>query len=38
MAYPFLDTDIIIPFLTGDDPQKQAAAVVQAYIARQKGV
>ena len=26
MAYPFLDTDIIIRFLTGDDPQKQAAA------------
>jgi predicted nucleic acid-binding protein len=26
MAYPFLDTDIIIRFLTGDDTQKQAAA------------
>ena len=26
MAYPFLDTDIIIRFLTGDAPQKQAAA------------
>jgi predicted nucleic acid-binding protein len=26
MAYPFLDTDIIIRFLTGDDPQKQVAA------------
>jgi predicted nucleic acid-binding protein len=26
MAYPFLDTDIIIRFLTGDDLAKQAAA------------
>src|SRR5918911_1575258 len=26
MAYPFIDTDIIIRFLTGDDPRKQAAA------------
>ena len=26
MAYPFIDTDVIIRFLTGDDPQKQASA------------
>ena len=26
MATPFIDTDVIIRFLTGDDPQKQAAA------------
>jgi predicted nucleic acid-binding protein len=26
MAYPFIDTDIIIRFLTGDDPQKQERA------------
>jgi predicted nucleic acid-binding protein len=26
MAYPFIDTDVIIRFLTGDDPRKQAAA------------
>ena len=27
MATPFIDTDVIIRFLTGDDPQKQAAAI-----------
>lgn len=26
MTQPFLDTDVIIRFLTGDDPEKQAAA------------
>jgi len=26
MPHPFIDTDVIIRFLTGDDPQKQAAA------------
>lgn len=26
MSRPFIDTDILIRFLTGDDPQKQAAA------------
>ena len=26
MTTPFIDTDVIIRFLTGDDPQKQAAA------------
>src|SRR5690348_3400304 len=26
MTYPFLDTDVIIRFLTGDDPKKQIAA------------
>jgi predicted nucleic-acid-binding protein len=26
MTHPFLDTNIIIRFLTGDDPQKQAAS------------
>ena len=26
MAYPFIDTDVIIRFLTGDDLKKQAAA------------
>ena len=26
MTYPFLDTDIIIRLVTGDDPAKQAAA------------
>ncbi len=26
MAHPFIDTDIIIRFLTGDDPAKQARA------------
>lgn len=26
MMLPFIDTDIIIRFLTGDDPQKQAAS------------
>ncbi len=28
MSDPFVDTDVIIRLLTGDDPQKQAAAVV----------
>jgi predicted nucleic acid-binding protein len=27
MAYPFIDTDVIIRFLTGDDPVKQERAV-----------
>src|SRR5579863_4434392 len=27
MATPFIDTDVIIRFLTGDDPKKQAAAI-----------
>jgi predicted nucleic acid-binding protein len=27
MATPFIDTDVIIRLLTGDDPQKQAAAI-----------
>ncbi len=26
MTQPFIDTDVIIRFLTGDDPEKQAAA------------
>lgn len=26
MTQPFIDTDVIIRFLTGDDPKKQAAA------------
>ena len=26
MTTPFIDTDVIIRFLTGDDPEKQAAA------------
>src|SRR5919204_2762662 len=26
MAYPFIDTDVIIRFLTGDDPAKQERA------------
>src|SRR5579884_2080348 len=26
MTLPFIDTDVIIRFLTGDDPKKQAAA------------
>lgn len=26
MMQPFIDTDVIIRFLTGDDPEKQAAA------------
>lgn len=26
MTVPFVDTDVIIRFLTGDDPEKQAAA------------
>jgi predicted nucleic acid-binding protein len=26
MPYPFIDTDVIIRFLTGDDPQKQERA------------
>lgn len=26
MTHPFVDTDVIIRLLTGDDPQKQAAA------------
>lgn len=26
MSFPFVDTDVIIRFLTGDDPKKQAAA------------
>ena len=26
MTQPFIDTDVIIRFLTGDDPDKQAAA------------
>ncbi len=26
MAYPFIDTDVIIRFLTGDDPRKQEKA------------
>jgi uncharacterized protein len=28
MTQPFIDTDVIIRFLTGDDPDKQAAATV----------
>ncbi len=28
MTHPFIDTDVIIRFLTGDDPDKQAAATV----------
>jgi predicted nucleic-acid-binding protein len=26
MSFPFVDTDVIIRFLTGDDPKKQVAA------------
>lgn len=26
MTYPLLDTDVIVRFVTGDDPLKQAAA------------
>lgn len=26
MTYPYIDTDVIIRLLTGDDPQKQTAA------------
>ena len=26
MTQPFIDTDVIIRFLTGDDPEKQAAS------------
>jgi predicted nucleic acid-binding protein len=36
MAYPYVDTDVIIRLLTGDDPQKQArAALFEQVEARQ---
>ena len=28
MTQPFIDTDVLIRFLTGDDPKKQAAAAI----------